>query len=65
MVWHIWNIVLLAWDGEIITFKRHKLHNEISISLYSSSSDREGMFFYHPLHVGLMQWNGTLETLMT
>lgn len=37
-----------------------KLHNEISISIYKSSSHGEGMLFDHPLLVGLMQWNGVL-----
>ena len=66
MVWHLWNTELTTWDDEIITFERDiKLHNEISISLYKSSSHGEGMLFDHPLLFCLMQWNGTLATLMT
>lgn len=37
-----------------------KLHDEINISLYKSSSRGEEMLFDHPLLVGLMQWNGVL-----
>ena len=50
---------------KLLHLKDIELHNEISISLYKSSSHGEGMLFDHPLLVGLMQWNGTLETLMT
>ena len=37
-----------------------KLHDEIIISLYKSSSHGEEMLFDHPLLVGLIQWNGAL-----
>ena len=37
-----------------------KLHDEIRISLYKSSSHGGEMLFDHPLLVGLMQWNGVL-----
>jgi len=37
-----------------------KLHEEISISLYKSSSHGEEMLFDHPLLASLIQWNGLL-----
>jgi len=50
---------------KLLHSKDIKLHNEISISLYKSSSHGEGMLFDYPLLAGIMQWNGNLETLMT
>jgi len=37
-----------------------KLHDEIRIFLYKSSSHGEEMLFDHPLLTGIMQWNGVL-----
>ena len=49
---------------KLLHLKDTKLHNEISISLYKSPTHGEGMLFDHPLIIGLMQWNGTMETLI-
>ena len=46
----------MEWNSHL----KSKLHDEISISLYKSSSHGEEMLFDHPLLVGLMQWNGVL-----
>ena len=54
---------------KLLHLKDIKSHNEISISLYKSSSHGEEILFDHPLLFGLMEmeWSfiRALETVMT
>ena len=65
--WQLGNLVLITFKWHKITkwklkilHLNSKLHDEISISLYKSSSHGEDILFDHPLLVGLMQWNKLL-----